>query len=167
LSNDQDDQQARQERAIGFQKQHYKAPQSALGYVLSRESFEELTGRHIHPKAFDLSPVGARIHVAVDPKKAEHRGIAIPHTAVQEFNFRGWIIAAGNTAHLESTYPSGACVEKPEDLLGLHIYFGHAGQPMRLDFQDTRFEAPLRVLTSRDNWFIDTAPWNDPWEMEE
>lgn len=151
-----------------WMEKNYRVPDSVGGYVMSPEAFTRLTGLEPHPKTYDLTPTGARVLVALDPRPRETSGgLHIPETALNELGNRGWIVAVGPDVMAPSMYPFAPKVEKPEDLLGLHVYFGLSGNPFRLGLHDTKWDAPLRVMTARDIWLSDHRPWNDPWEMDD
>ena len=143
-------------------------PESCRGHIIDRDLFTQMTGLELHDKVWELEPIGARIHVAIEPNPEEFGGIVIPDQSRQQLGTHGWIMAVGPDAGMEASYPGNLVVSSPRDLLGLYIYAGYAvGQPMRLGIRDDDFYAPMRILTSRDTYFIDTRPWVNPWDIED
>jgi hypothetical protein len=176
-----EEKQARLEAAREFQKKNYRIPYITEdmmdthvdthgefgGYSIRQAAFEEMTGIILNPKVWEISPIGQRIIVALSPKADRYGAVILPDTSSADMNNHGWVISVGTTCNTETQIPGGPAITHPAELLGLHWYFDlSGGRVLQLGISDSTFDAPLRVLTIRDLWIVDSAPWNDPWDLE-
>ncbi|GAF77759.1 unnamed protein product [marine sediment metagenome] len=102
-----------------------------------------------------------------DPAPDTFKGIHMAQEAQdREPMSTGWIFAAGPQAHLQGTYPWNPEPLAPEFLIGMHIYFGMSvGKPVRLDISDNKWNGSFLIMTPRDIYSFDEAPWDAPWDM--
>lgn len=143
------------------------------GFIADPIKFRELTGVAVHPKAFDLEPLGSRIVVVQDAVPTDWKGISLPEDVRdREIMGSGWVLSVGDTAGLLGRWavphPGIPVVESPEALLYRHIYFGqHIGKVIRLSVRDRSYKGALLMMSDRDILCFDHIPERKPWEMED
>ena len=128
----------------------------------------EITGRDdIPPAAFKQEPQGHRMTVLLDrPPETYGSHIVIPES-FKSLNpvGAGIIIGVGPLAGSEGVPYPGGPVCHPSQLLYRHICFGqHSGSTLRLTVRESKYEAAVLFLNSRDIWAID---WDDDPYAEE
>lgn len=124
-----------------------------------RAEIERLSNQRIHPRAFDLEPLGNRLLVVLDPAPATYKGIVIPEGVRKTENMGGgWVIAVGPDVGMVAVpYPGGPKLNEPNDLLGCHVIFGsYVGKTIRFQFLDRSLGGTVVLMTDRDLWAIDS-----------
>ena len=126
------------------------------------EMFFNVTGIKIPDEAFELAPIGARIHVVKTPAPKRYGLIDIPSSSEESMGI-GWILAAGALAGSEmdatSRYPFGPVTEDCSDLLYKCIIFSKdVGRPIRFDIRDSAYESRVYVMTTSDVWGFHLNP---------
>lgn len=140
----------------------------APSYIAKAEEFEAITGLQVHPKAFDLAPQGARIHVIREPVPEEYGSIQLPEEYRRaETMGIGWVLAVGPLAHLDVPLPFGPILDHPSRLLYCKVLMSQTiGSCVRLSVTEREYRSNVVVMTTRDIWSIDFNPENKIGEIE-
>lgn len=142
------------------------------GYLADPTEFERLTGRKLHPKAWDLEPVGNRVFMLRDEVPEKIGSIIIPSgTRQAEVMGSGWVFGVGATVGDYRTFPAPhpgvPILEDPRELLCCHVItLQFAGKDIRLSLRDREYRGEVSVITDRDILAVDRRPERVPWDVE-
>jgi len=139
------------------------------GVMADQEALEVVSGLKIHPKVFELEPLGHRMHIILDEIPDEVGGIVLPENIRdKEREGAGWVVACGGLCATAASANLGSRSMQtigPENLLYKHVYFGEMiGKSIKLMFtadewalvrRDIDQYAKVLVLTDGDLWGID------------
>lgn len=135
--------------------------QITRAYMASPSVVKEITGREdIPPDAFKQEPQGSKLIVLLDRAPDTYGGVLhIPKICKDITPVSvGLVIGVGPQVGSNDPYPGGPICH-PSQLLYRHISFSmHIGKPLRFNVMDSKYEAGILILASRDVHIID---WDD------